>query len=32
VLDTVRAHLTQGEWAKLARSLGLAPVEGLVAV
>ena len=32
VLDTVRPHLTQGEWAKLARSLGLAPVEGLVAV
>lgn len=31
VLDTARAHLTQNEWAKLARSLGLAPVNGLVA-
>lgn len=32
VLDTVRAHLTHNEWAKLARSLGLPPVDGLVAV
>ncbi len=32
VLDTARAHLTQNEWAKLARSLGLSPVDGLVAV
>jgi len=32
VLDIVRAHLTQNEWAKLARSLGLAPVDGLVVV
>jgi hypothetical protein len=32
VIDTVRPHLTDGEWGKLARSLGLAPVQGLVAV
>jgi hypothetical protein len=32
VLDTVRPHLTHHEWAKLARSLGLAPVDGLVTV
>lgn len=32
VLDTVRPHLTQGEWAKLARSMGLPPVDGLVGV
>ncbi len=32
VLDAARPHLTQGEWAKLARSLGLAPVDGLVVV
>jgi iron-sulfur cluster repair protein YtfE (RIC family) len=32
VLDTVRPHLTQNEWAKLARSLGLSPVDGLVTV
>ncbi len=31
VLDTVRPHLKDNEWAKLARSLGLAPVPGLVA-
>ncbi|HSV35416.1 MAG TPA: hemerythrin domain-containing protein [Ramlibacter sp.] len=31
VLATVRPHLTEGEWAKLARSLELAPVPGLVA-
>lgn len=30
VLDTVRPHLTETEWAKLARSLGLAAVPGLV--
>lgn len=29
-MDAVRPHLTQGEWAKLTRSLGLAPVPGLV--
>jgi hypothetical protein len=32
VIDTVRPHLTDREWGKLARSLGMAPVEGLVAV
>lgn len=32
VLDTVQPHLTQGEWAKLARGLGIAPVPGLVGV
>ncbi|MBX3589186.1 MAG: hemerythrin domain-containing protein [Ramlibacter sp.] len=32
VLDTVRPHLTDREWAKLARSLGLPPVPGLAAV
>ena len=32
VLDAVRPHLTDNEWAKLARSLGLPPVPGLVAV
>ncbi|MBX3654764.1 MAG: hemerythrin domain-containing protein [Ramlibacter sp.] len=31
VLDTVRPHLTEREWAKLARSLGLPPVPGLAA-
>jgi hypothetical protein len=31
VLDTARPHLTEREWSKLARSLGLAPVAGLVA-
>lgn len=30
-LDTVRPHLTEREWAKLARGLGLAAVPGLVA-
>lgn len=30
-LDVVRPHLTQAEWAKLSRALGLAPVPGLVA-
>lgn len=30
ILDTVQPHLTQGEWAKLARGLGIAPVPGLV--
>ncbi len=29
VLDTVRPHLDEGEWAKLTRSLGLAAVPGL---
>ena len=29
-MDLVRPHLTQGEWAKLTRSLGLSPVPGLV--
>lgn len=29
-LDVVRPHLTQAEWVKLARSLGLPPVPGLV--
>ncbi|HEY3050042.1 MAG TPA: hypothetical protein VGJ72_21600 [Polaromonas sp.] len=29
-LDTVRPHLTDAEWRKLARSLGLAAVPGLV--
>jgi hypothetical protein len=29
-LDTVRPHLDQNEWAKLARSLGLPPVPALV--
>jgi hypothetical protein len=29
-LDTVRPHLTQREWEKLARALDLAPVPGLV--
>ena len=32
VLDAARPHRTQGEWTKLARSLGLPPVDGLVAV
>lgn len=32
MLDTVQPHLTQTEWAKLARALGLPPVPGLVAV
>jgi hypothetical protein len=32
LLDTVRPHLTEREWEKLARSLNLAPVPGLVAV
>jgi iron-sulfur cluster repair protein YtfE (RIC family) len=31
ILDTVRPHLTDGEWAKLARGLGLPAVPGLVA-
>jgi hypothetical protein len=31
ILDTVRPHLTENEWAKLARSLGLPAVPGLVA-
>ena len=31
VLDTVRPHLTDREWEKLARALDLAPVPGLVA-
>jgi len=31
ILDTVRPHLTESEWAKLARSLGLPVVPGLVA-
>lgn len=30
ILETVQPHLTQGEWAKLARALGLPPVPGLV--
>jgi hypothetical protein len=30
ILDTVRPHLDTHEWAKLARSLGLPPVPGLV--
>jgi hypothetical protein len=30
ILDTVRPHLSGGEWAKLARSLDLPPVPGLV--
>jgi iron-sulfur cluster repair protein YtfE (RIC family) len=30
-LDIVRPHLTQTEWAKLSRALGLPPVPGLVA-
>ena len=30
VLDVVRPHLTAGEWAKLARGLGIAPVPGLI--
>ncbi|TWO63578.1 hypothetical protein FN976_28475 [Caenimonas sedimenti] len=30
ILDTARPHLTTAEWAKLARGLGLAPVDGLV--
>jgi hypothetical protein len=30
ILDTVQPHLTQAEWAKLARGLALAPVQGLV--
>ncbi len=29
-MDMVRPHLTQSEWAKLTRSLGLSPVPGLV--
>jgi iron-sulfur cluster repair protein YtfE (RIC family) len=32
VLDVARPHLTTSEWAKLARSLGLPPVAGLVTV
>lgn len=32
VLDVVRPHLTTVEWGKLSRSLGLAPVPGLVLV
>jgi hypothetical protein len=32
ILETVQPHLTQGEWAKLARALGLPPVPGLVTV
>jgi len=32
MLDTVRPHLTEREWEKLAKSLQLAPVPGLVAV
>lgn len=32
VLEVVRPHLTNLEWSKLARSLGLPPVQGLVAV
>jgi hypothetical protein len=31
ILDTVRPHLAEGEWAKLARGLGLPAVPGLVA-
>lgn len=31
MLDTVQPHLTQTEWTKLARALGLPPVPGLVA-
>jgi hypothetical protein len=31
VLDTARPHLTEREWSKLARSLGLPPVAGLIA-
>lgn len=31
ILDTVRPHLDEREWAKLARGLGLPPVPGLVA-
>lgn len=31
-LDVVQPHLTQAEWGKLARSLGLPPAPGLVAV
>lgn len=31
-LDVGRPHLTQTEWVKLTRSLGLAPVSGLVSV
>lgn len=31
-LDSVQPYLTQTEWGKLARDLGLAPVPGLVAV
>jgi hypothetical protein len=30
ILDTAQPHLTGGEWAKLARGLGLDPVPGLV--
>ena len=32
ILDTVRPHLNDAEWAKLARGLGLPPVPGLVTV
>ena len=32
VLDSVRAHLNDSAWAKLARALGLPPVPGLVTV
>lgn len=31
ILDTVQPHLTQREWAKLARALDIAPVPGLAA-
>lgn len=31
ILDTVQPHLTQAEWGKLARGLGLAPAAGLAA-
>lgn len=30
ILDVARPHLTAGEWAKLARGLGISPVPGLV--
>lgn len=32
ILAAARPHLTEREWAKLARALGLPPVQGLVAV
>lgn len=31
ILDTVQPHLTQAEWGKLARGLGIAPAAGLAA-